>query len=815
MEQVKEFIVKYKKWAIIIGIIIIVAIIAAVLLGTSKNPIAVQITSRLPSAIKSESIEVEGQATDEKGKKYEVQWKVSGGTLNNTKGAKVRWVFPKEEGTYKIMAYVGDNKIVKSVTVLGNATTEYLTYEAQGVKNIDADHDGLSDVYESTIASTDPNKADSDEDGLEDAAELIFGFDPKNPDSKSDGVKDSERKVTYDLQEEKEGMEIQIDGYGNIHKTSINKLDIGTIKDLDATLLNTYNVTFTGTIEQAKLKINYDASVIASKGLEEDALSLYKISEETNEFEKIESSINKETSSISAMITKSGNYFIADTKKMASKIATEVMFVIDNSGSMYPAEQIPGSKENDVDYKRVDLSIELINKMKGDYKFGAGKFTSEYVNLSGLTSDKEAVKQKINEIKNGAEKFTGTYIGAALDGGLLQFNEESNARKFLILLTDGQDTKDIQGYDNTKLKKAVDKAIEKNVKVFTIGIGEEVDNNSLKTIATKTNAKSYFTATAEGLEGIFDLIAAEMNYDLLDTNNDGTDDSIIIKDSGFMAKRDGLKFANIATNKSQSGAMYGMNLLAKLYYEKNLPTSLSAMTITLEDGTQLKASGYSFDKNGLLATGTAALVEYRFTNLTILNQFPSIFWTNTVTDGVLQIASSVAKNLSALGFEPYTCKYTKDKANFSSYQNIRLNMNSEKYTKSTSAEERQLFNAIYRLDILKNKDEEISFEQEPDKAMERVENMLAQGEPVLLKVNKNYSLLATKILLDVKDANYLKFEVYDPNYPAEVRYMEIKKDKLFKMSNGINSSQLEQYSFKYNGEKVTVAISIPSLETKL
>ena len=88
-----------------------------------------------------------------------------------------------------------------------------------------------------------------------------------------------------------------------------------------------------------------------------------------------------------------GKYFIADSSKLTSNLATELVFVIDNSGSMYPASEVANSEENDVDFKRVDAVNDLIDKLQGNYRFGAGKFTFEYDELIKLSSDKVAVKK--------------------------------------------------------------------------------------------------------------------------------------------------------------------------------------------------------------------------------------------------------------------------------------------------------------------------------------------------------------------------------------------------------------------------------------
>jgi hypothetical protein len=60
----------------------------------------------------------------------------------------------------------------------------------QDPNKIDSDQDGLTDVEEKTLG-TNPNSSDSDNDGLFDREEVkVFKTDPLNPDTDGDGYKD-------------------------------------------------------------------------------------------------------------------------------------------------------------------------------------------------------------------------------------------------------------------------------------------------------------------------------------------------------------------------------------------------------------------------------------------------------------------------------------------------------------------------------------------------------------------------------------------------------------------------------------------------
>ena len=71
------------------------------------------------------------------------------------------------------------------------------------------------------------------------------------------------------------------------------------------------------------------------------------------------------------------------------------------------------------------------------------------------------------------------------------------------------------------------------------------------------------------MEDTFDLISAELNYNLYDSDNDKVDDSVIISDSGFLVGRDGFSFSNFSNTQVESGYGYGMVLYSKLFYEDN------------------------------------------------------------------------------------------------------------------------------------------------------------------------------------------------------------------------------------------------------
>lgn len=823
MEIIQEIWDDYKKIILIIVGCIAALIIGLVIFSAVYNPIKISFTGDDSGIIAtmSNEIKIGAQAKNKSEDKFELNWQVSAGSLNTTKGSEVIWELPKEEGTYTIKVTAGNKVKAKNVTVLTNKLGDLTLQSNENIKYIDSDEDGLSDTYENEKSNTDANSSDTDGDIVNDGTETVLGLNPSEKESKSDGIQDDERNLSYDLKLEKIGAEVQISGTDNITNTTVDMYDLKTINEVDAVVSKAYSVKTYGTINTANLLINYDKSIVSSKGLDENSLSIYKLDIDSNKFVKQNSKVDTANSKVTASITDSGKYFIADSSKMKENVSTELMFVIDNSGSMYPKEMVDGSEENDTQFKRVDLSNRIIDKLKGNYKFGAGKFTYEYEELCPLTNDKEKVKEKINSIKTLTEKFTGTYIGNALEGGLKQFNTTNNdTRKYIILLTDGKDTTGVSGYDEKKTERAIADAKLKGVKVFTIGLGDELDTEVLEKISKQTGGKYYYASSSEVLEDVFELIASDINYGFVDFDKDSNDDYIIYKNNEFLSKKNGMPIENFSTTTNNYGATYGMSLFSKLYFENKLPSKMSSISIkNRETGETEKASGYEIEV--AKDTKYSLLYDYDLENLSFMKSVPKDFMSTSVNNGVLEISKDYKKDLNEYGFSYYYLDYSDSNSGFKKYENYILNNDfsddenqNEKDKSTLEDEDKEFVNAIYRLDILKNRDERLSLESEPDKTFNYIVDIMNKGEVPLIVLNDNYTVCLQKILIDINDDNHIKFEVYDSNYGGNQQYIDVKRIKLYNNLDGNNKNSY-QYKCSYRDKKVSLSVSIPNIDVNL
>lgn len=813
-----DFIDDHRKGLIIISfiaILILIGLMIVLILFTPEKIVISNADEESGNIIgtKARTLDFKASAT-KNGDSVEssFEWEVNGGRLEIDESGIAIWILPTDPGVYTITASNEEATASKNITVIGNELSSL--YEDSDYKILlqDTDGDGLTDLYEASISRTSQTEKDTDGDGLNDGDEIIMELNPIEEDSKGDGVKDGQRALEYTYKNN--GITLEMKGKGNFTRSSVDKYNTETLSNVNSVLDGVYSIYTEASLTSAKITISYNAEKVGSKKLSESSLAVYLLNDTNNTFSKIKTDVDTSKKTLTFETDTLGKYFVADSSKLTSNLSTELVFLLDNSGSMFSKDEYAKSEENDVEFKRVDVVSDIVDRLQGNYRFGVGKFTYEYKELAKLTTDKATIKNRINTIKTEAENFSGTYIGAALEGGLKQFTQgEEGNRRYVVLLSDGIDTSDGEGYNDKLLEEQIEVAKQKNVKIYTIGLGNTIDAENLQYIANQTNGKYYFAATADDLENTFDLIYAELNYNLYDSNNDKVDDSIIIADSGFSVERDGFSFSNFANTQSEVGYGYGMVLFAKLFYENNLPKDLGAKRVTLNSGSVVEAP--SAQPDSVKVEGNA-LRPFVPVTLEKLSNLPSDFWASSTQKGSLLIKSKYKQELQGLGFTTYDVAYDNGDSGFKQYESVKFEMKhvlDEEPTIELEDDDIELFKTLSRLDITKYRDEKFNFYDNNDNAFEKLTSTLSSGEPVMIRINDDYTVLATKMLVDSTNTNKYKIEVYDPNYAGIKKYIEVERYKFSDIAeiSKVITDKFE-YEFKYQGTNVGICLSFPNVE---
>ena len=98
-------------------------------------------------------------------------------------------------------------------------------------------------------------------------------------------------------------------------------------------------------------------------------------------------------------------------------------------------------------------------------------------------------------------------------------NSKRSSNKYLVLLTDGEDTQTSYSYDTY-----IDYAVENDITTNTIGLGDSIDTTLLRKISNKTGGKYFNAAQSNDLFKTFSEIKQDTIDYKTDSNNDGISD---------------------------------------------------------------------------------------------------------------------------------------------------------------------------------------------------------------------------------------------------------------------------------------------------
>jgi len=397
--------------------------------------------------------------------------------------------------------------------------------------NSDTDGDGLSDYEELFIYNTDPLNTDSDGDGASDYWEVHFGFDPN--------VYNSSFENTVDTGTLGEHVPVTAGITATLGGEQLGTLEIESVSAADNWMLaptipgylgQAYDFSVEGDISSAYISMDYNTDL----GFLNDDFQprIYYYNEETGDLEELpEQTIDH--GSVSAPVDKLGKYILLN--KVAFDVVwdvhirppghgtgspgsfLDVVFVIDESNSM---ENNTKGENNDPDRIRVSAAKQFTESFNENDMAAVIGFASDPRKLLSLEEDMDVVRTYIDRIvgnNGGTQIFKG--IEMALDE-LLE-NGRDGSWRAIIVLTDGEDdpTVDIDVY-----MQLIERAKREGVIIYTIGLGNELNERLLVRLASETSGTYFHATDAEEMYEGYEIIHSDLIDYELDTNGDGLPD---------------------------------------------------------------------------------------------------------------------------------------------------------------------------------------------------------------------------------------------------------------------------------------------------
>ncbi len=190
----------------------------------------------------------------------------------------------------------------------------------------------------------------------------------------------------------------------------------------------------------------------------------------------------------------------------------DITFILDVSGSM-SGEKLEQAKK---------ALLYCINNLNVGDHFNVIRFSTEAYSL--FKSIEKADKQNINEAKrfiDDLQAIGGTNIEEAFSLAFKNYTE-SNRPHFVVFLTDGKPT--IGEMEDNKLVKKILNTNKSNSRIFTFGIGDEINTHLLDKLTDATKAWRTYVSDKEDIEikvsNFYDKIQSPVLSDMkLDFDN--------------------------------------------------------------------------------------------------------------------------------------------------------------------------------------------------------------------------------------------------------------------------------------------------------
>ena len=181
--------------------------------------------------------------------------------------------------------------------------------------------------------------------------------------------------------------------------------------------------------------------------------------------------------------------------------SADIMLVLDVSSSMGDTGTTGEAKIEEAK----SAALEFLGTIDPSFRIGLVTFSDDVQLESTLTKDKATIRSKINSLSSGGYTVLGDGIAAGVDE--LSSEGDPNSAKYIVLMTDGQPTKEIR----YSPKEAKNSAVRNEVTIHSVAFGYDADQNLLRSISNATGGKYFFAVTGQDLVASFAEIAGVIN----------------------------------------------------------------------------------------------------------------------------------------------------------------------------------------------------------------------------------------------------------------------------------------------------------------
>lgn len=418
-------------------------------------------------------------------------------------------------------------------------------------------------VYKSMVLYAKWNAVDSDGDGANDLWETANGYDPN--------YYDAEFNVTGSSTDGIISASVNLNLKGNqadsLLVTPISNGGYFT-ENIPGYMGSAFDFEVEGYFDSAVITFTFDPSNLSDSSTA--VPTVYYLNEEAQTLEPQETTVSGNTASITVdhfstyiLLNKTDfdqvwNADIRPPEEIPENEGLDVVFVIDSSGSM---------SSNDGDELRLDAARAFVDKLSEKDRAAVIDFDGSAQIYQTFTNDKEALYAAIGQVDSSGSTNLGVGISTAINQFIDENYDGTNTYKYIIMLTDGNGD-----YDAVYTTSAA----ENGIIIYTVGLGNGVDETLLQEIAAGTGGKYYFASEADALSEIYEAIAGETVDYLSDSNNDMISDyftqklceGILTYGSGSPTEFAGIPYEDIQANDDYDGDGIKNGEELEVYYDE-------------------------------------------------------------------------------------------------------------------------------------------------------------------------------------------------------------------------------------------------------
>lgn len=276
--------------------------------------------------------------------------------------------------------------------------------------------------------------------------------------------------------------------------------------------------------------------------------------------------------------------------------------------------------------------------LNSDALVGVTEFHAENLDaarVAEFTTDRDFLRQRINSIQDefvgGFSSFPRIFDSIVQVAKYFDEGDGDKEDRYIVLFSNGDDIS-----STATANDAVDACEERNIKIYTVGVGANVDELTLIDLATRTNGLYFPADTAEGLADSFERVVNDLEAQYTVRWASGQRGSAVSFFPEFTLGLGDASTTFTATDRFRPNAVQGDTLQGKLFFVTSdntqestvflraayTPRNVSQLAIEISSPLNFSVSKVETGQDGLVGNWDMLITNTKATSVRIALSSP-------------------------------------------------------------------------------------------------------------------------------------------------------------------------------------------------